>query len=237
MLTIRNLHSWDLTPGEARAVQRELAAQVIAEDRLGPIARVAGGDVGFPRRGEQEMARAAAVLLGYPDLAPLGESLIEEPVRYPYIPGLLSFRETPAVVAALQGLPAAPDLLMVDGHGRAHPRRFGIACHLGLVLDLPTLGCAKSRLVGHHDEPGNEIGAWTPLVDHDEIIGAVLRTRPGVKPVFVSVGHRISLETAIRFVLACGRGVRLPEPTRLADALASARTVAARVRLAQAQLL
>ncbi|HLH25685.1 MAG TPA: deoxyribonuclease V [Chloroflexota bacterium] len=237
MLTIRDLHPWDLTPGEARAVQRRLAAQVVAEDRLGAIARVAGGDVGFPRRGDQEVARAAAVLLGYPDLAPLGESLIEEPVRYPYIPGLLSFRETPAVVAALQGLPAPPDLLMVDGHGRAHPRRFGIACHLGLVLDLPTLGCAKSPLVGHYDEPADEVGAWTPLVDRGEVIGAVLRTRPGVKPVFVSVGHRVSLETAIQLVLACGRGVRLPEPTRRADALASGRTVAARARLAQDRLL
>ncbi|HEY7064702.1 MAG TPA: deoxyribonuclease V [Chloroflexota bacterium] len=237
VLTVRELHPWDLAPREAVAVQRRLAAEVVAEDRFGTISRVAGGDVGFPRRGEQEMARAAAVLLSYPDLAPLGESVIEEPVRYPYIPGLLSFRETPAVVTALQRLPGAADLLMVDGHGRAHPRRFGIACHLGLVLDLPTLGCAKSPLVGRYEEPGNEVGAWTPLVDHDEVIGAVVRTRTGVKPVFVSVGHRVSLETAIKLVVACCRGVRLPEPTRLADALASGRTVAARARLAQERLL
>jgi deoxyribonuclease V len=237
VMEVRNLHPWELTPAEARAVQRQLAAEVVAEDRLGEIARVAGGDVGFPRRGDQEMARAAAVLLNYPDLAPLGESLVEEPVRYPYIPGLLSFRETPAVVAALQRLPAAPDLLMVDGHGRAHPRRFGIACHLGLLLDLPTLGCAKSPLVGRYEAPADTVGAWTPLVDRGEVIGAAVRTRPGVKPVFVSVGHRISLETAIQLVLACGRGVRLPEPTRLADALASGRTVAARARLAREQLL
>jgi deoxyribonuclease V len=237
MLTIRDLHPWDLPPAEAREVQRRLAAEVVAEDRLGAIARVAGADVGFPRRGEQEMARAAAVLLSYPDLAPLGEHILEEPVRYPYIPGLLSFRETPTVVAALQRLPAPPDLLMVDGQGRAHPRRFGIACHIGLVLDLPTLGCAKSVLVGKYDEPAQQAGAWTPLVHHDEVIGAALRTRVGVKPVFVSVGHRVSLETAIRLVLACTRGVRLPEPTRLADALASGRTVAARARLAQDRLL
>jgi deoxyribonuclease V len=237
MLTIRDLHPWDLTPAEAVEVQRRLAAEVVAEDRLGAIARVAGADVGFPRRGEQEMARAAAVLLSYPDLAPLGETILEEPVRYPYIPGLLSFRETPTVVAALQRLPAPPDLLMVDGQGRAHPRRFGIACHIGLVLDLPTLGCAKSVLVGKYDEPAQQAGAWTPLVHHDEVIGAALRTRVGVKPVFVSVGHRVSLETAIRLVLACTRGVRLPEPTRLADALASGRTVAARARLAQDRLL
>jgi deoxyribonuclease V len=236
-LTVRELHPWDLAPAEARGVQRRLAAEVVAEDRFGAIARAAGGDVGFPRRGEQEMARAAAVLLSYPDLARLGESLVEEPVRYPYIPGLLSFRETPAVVAALQALPAPPDLLMVDGHGRAHPRRFGIACHLGLVLDLPTLGCAKSPLVGRYDEPAQEAGAWSPLVDRGELIGAVVRTRAGVKPVFVSVGHRVSLETAIKLVLACTRGVRLPEPTRLADALASGRTVAARARLAQDRLL
>ena len=236
-MQVRPLHPWDLPPDAAREVQRRLAGEVVAEDRLGPLARVAGADVGFPRRGDQEMARATAVLLGYPDLVPRGESLIEEPARYPYIPGLLSFREAPAVIAALQGLPEPPDLLMVDGHGRAHPRRFGIACHLGLLLDLPTLGCAKSPLVGRYAEPGPETGAWTPLLDRGEVIGAVVRTRSGVKPVFVSVGHRVCLETAVQLVLACCRGVRLPEPTRLADQLASGRTVAARARLGQERLL
>jgi deoxyribonuclease V len=234
---VRPLHSWDLAPAEARAVQRRLAAEIVVEDRLGEIRRVAGVDVGFPRRGDQEMARAAAVLLSFPDLTPLGDSLVEEPVRYPYIPGLLSFREAPAIIAALERLPEPPDLIMADGQGRAHPRRFGIACHLGLLLDRPALGCAKSRLVGRYDEPPPEPGAWTPLTDHGEVIGAVVRTRAGVKPLFVSVGHRVSLETAVALVLACGRGLRLPEPTRLADQLASGRTPAARARLPQERLL
>ena len=237
MLQIRDLHPWDLTATAARALQRQLAAQVVLEDRFGPIERVAGVDVGFPRRGDQEMARAVAVLLRYPDLAPLAESIVEEPVRFPYVPGLLSFRETPAVLSALQRLPAPPDLVLVDGQGRAHPRRFGIACHLGLLLDRPTLGCAKSRLVGEHAEPGSEAGAWSPLLHHGETIGAVVRTRTGVKPLFVSVGHRLSLETAVSLVLACCHGLRLPEPTRLADQLASGRTPAARARLPQERLL
>jgi deoxyribonuclease V len=236
-MEVRPLHDWDLGPAEARAVQRRLAAEVVSEDRLGEIRRVAGVDVGFPRRDGQEMARAAAVLLSYPDLAPLGEGLVEEPVRYPYIPGLLSFREAPAAIAALERLPEPPDLIVVDGQGRAHPRRFGIACHLGLLLDRPTLGCAKSLLVGRYAEPALEAGAWTPLTDRGEVIGAVVRTRTGVKPLFVSVGHRVSLDTAVGLVLACTRGVRLPEPTRLADQLASGRTVAARARLTQERLL
>ena len=236
-MQIRDLHPWNLSPPEARALQRRLAAEVVLEDRFGSIERVAGVDVGFPRRGDQEMARAVAVLLTYPDLTQLAESVIEGPVRFPYVPGLLSFRETAAVLSALQPLPAPPDLVLVDGQGRAHPRRFGIACHLGLLHDRPTLGCAKSRLVGEYAEPGAEAGAWSPLLDRGETIGAVVRTRTGVKPLFVSVGHRLSLETAVALVLACCRGVRLPEPTRLADQLASGRTPAARARLAQERLL
>lgn len=213
------LHAWDLAPVEAMALQRELAARVETHDRLGEVRRVAGVDVAFPRRAGQPVARAAAVLLGFPDLALLAERAIEEPVRYPYIPGLLSFREAPAILSAVAMLPAPPDLLLVDGQGRAHPRRFGIACHLGLLLDCPTIGCAKSRLVGHYREPPPEAGAWTPLRDGDEVIGAVLRTRATARPLFVSVGHRVSLETAVALVMACCRGRRLPEPTRLADAL------------------
>lgn len=231
------LHPWDLSPREARAVQRRLAAAVVTEDRLGEVRRVAGVDVGFPRRDDVEVARAAAVLLSYPDLTLREQAVVEEPVRYPYIPGLLSFREAPAELAALARLAEPPDLVMVDGHGRAHPRRFGIACHLGLLLDLPTLGCAKSPLVGEYAEPGPEVGAWTPLIDQGEVVGAALRTRPGVRPVFVSVGHRLSLETAVAWVLACCRGTRLPEPTRLADQLASGRARAAGARPAQERLL
>ncbi|HZU07103.1 MAG TPA: deoxyribonuclease V [Chloroflexota bacterium] len=220
---IRPLHAWDLSPEEAIALQTRLAGEVITHDAFGVIERVAGVDVGFPLRGGEPRARAAAVLFSFPSLTPIAESVIEEPVRYPYIPGLLSFREAPAILSALQRLPAPPDLILVDGQGRAHPRRFGIACHLGLLLDRPTLGCAKSTLVGRYAEPADEPGAWTPLLDDGEVVGAAVRTRLRVKPVFVSVGHRLSLETAIRLVLACCRGHRLPEPTRLADSLASSR--------------
>jgi deoxyribonuclease V len=216
-------HEWDLTPAEARAVQTCLATQVVAEDRFGEIARVAGVDVGFLQRGQEAMARAAAVLLSFPGLEVLAEAVVEEPVRFPYIPGLLSFRESPALLAAVAKLPVVPDLVLVDGQGRAHPRRCGIACHLGLLLDRPTIGCAKSRLVGSFEVPEATVGAWSPLEDRGETIGAVVRTRQNTRPLFVSVGHRISLQSAIALTLKCGRGYRLPEPTRLADRLASQR--------------
>ena len=220
---INPLHSWDLTDAEKRALQVRLAAEVVQEDRFGPLRLVAGVDVGFPRRDGVEMARAAAVLLTFPELALVAETVIEEPVRFPYVPGLLSFREAPAILSALDRLQQAPDLVMVDGQGRAHPRRFGIACHLGLLLDRPALGCAKSLLVGRYTEPGPSVGDWSPLIDRGETVGAALRTRAGVKPVFVSIGHRMSLETAVQLTLTCARGLRLPEPTRLADRLASQR--------------
>jgi deoxyribonuclease V len=223
-------HPWNVPPEEARALQRQMAAEVVEEDRLGEVRSVAGVDCGFPRRDGEEQARAAVVLLSFPELEPLGDSLVEEPVRYPYIPGLLSFREAPPIIAALEHLPMLPDLILVDGQGRAHPRRFGIACHLGLLLDRPTIGCAKSLLVGQYALPDDTVGAWSPLLDRGQTIGAVVRTRAGVKPIFVSVGHRVSLQTAVALTLACGRGTRLPEPTRLADQLASSRTTAARSR-------
>lgn len=137
----------------------------------------------------------------------------------PYIPGLLSFREAPCVLGAFARLQQQPDLVMVDGQGIAHPRRLGIASHLGLWLELPTIGCGKSILTGHHRTLGEEAGSWVPLVDNDETIGAVVRTRTHVKPMIISLGHRISLETSLRYVLACCRGYRLPEPTRQADKL------------------
>jgi deoxyribonuclease V len=231
------LHDWDLQPPAARALQRRLASEVLQEDRLDPIRRVAGVDVGFPLRDGAPVARAAAVLLSFPDLAPLAETVIEEPVRYPYIPGLLSFRETPPILAALARLPEPPDLILVDGQGRAHPRRFGIACHLGLVADRPTIGCAKSRLIGRYSDPLPDAGAWTPLIDRDETIGAVLRTRARTNPVFVSIGHRVSLATAVALTLRCCRGLRLPEPTRLADRLASNRVITPRPDASQTRLL
>lgn len=209
----RHPHPWTISPQEAIALQERLQDQVIREGPMPkPGAVIVGVDVGF--RGE--MARAAAVAVRFPDLTPLAQAVAEVPVAFPYIPGLLAFREAPAILAALERLPVAQDFLMVDGHGISHPRRMGIAAHLGVYLDLPAIGCAKSKLWGHYEPPPDVPGAWTPLQDGPEVIGAVLRTRTGAAPVFVSIGHRISLENAIATVMACVRGHRLPEPTRLA---------------------
>ena len=224
------LHEWDLSPAQAIALQKALAGAVLRTDRFGPggrraIRRVAGVDAAFADGGR--VIRAAAVMLEYPGLVLTDQVLVERPTTFPYVPGLLSFREVPALLEALGQLPAAPDLILCDGHGYAHPRRFGLACHLGLWLDTPTIGVAKSRLTGSHDEPGPAKGdvAWLLAGKGDrprERLGAVLRTREQVKPVFVSAGHRISLRTAVALTLACATRYRLPEPTRLADKLSKA---------------
>jgi deoxyribonuclease V len=211
------LHDWNLEPEAAIALQWELAQRVVREDQLGEVHCVAGVDMALNE--ESGMARAAVVLLSYPDLEMLERHVYEEPVRMPYIPGLLSFREAPCVLGAFARLRQQPDLVMVDGQGIAHPRRLGIASHLGLWLDLPTIGCGKSILVGHHTHLSEEQGSWVPLVDKGETIGAVVRTRAHVKPMIISLGHRISLATSLRYVLACCKGYRLPEPTRQADKL------------------
>ncbi len=211
------LHDWNLKPDAAIALQRQLAQRIIREDQLGEVHHIAGVDMAINE--ENGMARAAVVLLSYPALEIQERHVYEEPVRMPYIPGLLSFREAPCVLGAFARLLQQPDLVMVDGQGIAHPRRLGIASHLGLWLELPTIGCGKSILTGHHRALGEEAGSWVPLVDNDETIGAVVRTRTHVKPMIISLGHRISLETSLRYVLACCRGYRLPEPTRQADKL------------------
>jgi len=201
-------------------LQQELASRVIRTDQLGAeIRRIGGVDMAINE--ESGMARAAVVLLSYPELEVLEKHVYEEPVRMPYIPGLLSFREVPCILGAFARLREQPNLVMVDGQGIAHPRYLGIASHLGLWLDLPTIGCAKSILRGHYDEEalGEEAGAWVPLIFNHETVGAVLRTRPHVKPMIISLGHRISLETSLHYVLACCKGYRLPEPTRQADKL------------------
>ena len=223
-------HEWDLSPAQAITLQKALAGAVVRSDRFGPggrraIRRVAGVDAAFADGGRT--IRAAAVMLAYPGLALTDEVLVERPTSFPYVPGLLSFREVPALLGALGRLPEAPDLILCDGHGYAHPRRFGLACHLGLWLDTPTIGVAKSRLTGFHDEPGAAKGdvAWLLAGKGErprERLGAVLRTRERVKPVYVSAGHRISLRTAVALTLACTTRYRLPEPTRLADKLSKA---------------
>lgn len=201
----------------AIAEQTRLAQQV-SQTWNGREPRVVGGvDVAGGLYGQD--VRAAAVALAWPSLDLLAEAVFEQAPTFPYVPGLLSLREAPAVLAALDKLAIKPDLLMVDGQGIAHPRRLGIAAYLGVTLDLPTIGVAKSRLVGRHATPEDEVGAWTPLTDRGETIGVVLRTRRGANPLYISIGHRIDLPMALRLVQAALRGYRLPEPTRLADRL------------------
>ena len=213
------LHDWNLTPKDAVALQRELSAAVVREDRLPPVRHVAGIDVGFEDEGRT--TRAAVAVLNYPELRLVDQALARLPTRFPYVPGLLSFREAPAVLAALQRIAIAPDLILYDGQGIAHPRRCGIASHVGLLADVPSVGVAKTRLIGEYDNVLDVRGAWSPLTDKGEVIGAVLRTRLGVKPLFVSIGHRVCLATAIHWVMACSGRYRLPETTRWAHRLAS----------------
>lgn len=218
-MTIPEPHPWNVTAAEAREIQLRWRTRVIAQDACGPVRRVAGVDVGFEDGGST--ARAAVAVLELPSLALVDAAVAREPTRFPYVPGLLSFREVPACLEALGRLEAAPDLLLCDGQGYAHPRRFGLACHLGVLADLPSIGVAKSRLIGRHATPPTARGSWVPLLDAGEPIGAVLRTRAGVAPLYVSIGHRVSLDSAIRWVLACTPRYRLPETTRQAHRLAS----------------
>lgn len=211
------LHTWNLEISEAINLQRELATRLVLEDRFGEIHVVAGVDMAINEG--NGMARAAVVLFSFPDLTVLEKHVYEEPLRMAYVPGLLSFRELPCVLGAIQQLKQKPDLIMADGQGLAHPRRLGIASHLGLWLDTPTIGCAKSILVGKHEPVGDAVGDWSPMIYHHETIGAALRTRVKVKPMYISQGHKISLASSIKYVLACGKGYRLPETTRQADKL------------------
>lgn len=211
-------HHWEVSPREAAEIQRELAGRVRPETAPGwDPAVVAGLDVAFAA-GE---CVAAAVAWDIRERRVIEERVARRPLSFPYVPGLLSFREAPAVLEALETLTAGVEALLCDGHGLAHPRRFGLACHLGVLTGLPAVGCAKSVLVGEHAEPGPERGARTPLVHRGERVGTVLRTRDRVRPVFVSVGHLVDLASAERLVLDCAIGFRLPEPTRRADAVVS----------------
>lgn len=202
------------------AIQERLRGLVSTRDALGALAHVAGVDVGFENGGA--ITRAAVVVLTFPDLVPVDSAVARRATVFPYVPGLLSFREIPAVLQALRRLRVQPGIILCDGHGYAHPRRCGLASHLGVLLDMPTIGVAKSRLLGTHAAVPDGRGRWRALRDRGEVIGAVLRTRAGVQPVYVSVGHRVSLRTALRLVLACAPRYRLPQTTRLAHRLASA---------------
>ncbi len=213
-------HPWTLEPSDAMAFQKKLAGQVIREATVDEVHTVAGVDASY----RENTARAAVVTLSFPDLEIVEYAVATRPIDYPYVPGLLSFREAPAVLDALEKLTFAPDLLIFDGHGIAHPRRIGIASHIGLVVDLPSIGCAKRRLRGQYEEPGHERGSFTYLTHKGETVGAVVRTRTDVKPVFVSIGHRVDLPTAIHYVLACGGGYKLPETTRWAHKIAGGAT-------------
>ncbi|MEM0981738.1 MAG: deoxyribonuclease V [Cyanobacteria bacterium P01_H01_bin.58] len=214
--------TWPETPQDAIALQTAWRSQVSLIDQLpNQLQWVAGVDAGFESDGT--ITRAAVTVLEFPSLALVDSALVKRPTSFPYVPGLLSFREVPAILDALTQLTITPELILCDGQGIAHPRRFGIACHLGVILDLPTIGVAKSRLIGVHAEVPVTKGAWVPLRDQGDVIGAVLRSRTNTKPLYVSPGHQISLETAIAYVLRCTPKYRLPETTRLADRLASNR--------------
>jgi deoxyribonuclease V len=208
------LHGWDVSTARARELQEGLAGTVVRTGTVPAPRYVAGIDVSVNRWTHQ--GRAAVVVLDYPAMTVAEVSAVCGDITFPYVPGLLTFREAPLVLAAWEKLGTAPDAVIVDGQGIAHPRRIGLAAHLGLCLGVPTVGCAKSRLIGEHEEPGLEAGSTADLRDGDEVIGRVVRTRTGIRPLYVSIGHLIDLPSAVELVLKCCRGYRLPEPTRLA---------------------
>ncbi|MBN2019594.1 MAG: deoxyribonuclease V [Sedimentisphaerales bacterium] len=213
----KHLHKWDLTYRQARDLQIRLARRVRFTPLKAKPRIVAGLDCAFSKDGKRIFA--AVVVIKMPGLTVIETTTATKKVNFPYIPGLLSFREAPVCIDALEKLKCKPDVLIVDGQGIAHPRRFGIGCHIGVLVNIPSVGCAKSRLIGSFNEPARSRGNFSPLVDGNEVIGAVLRTRVAVKPVFVSVGHKCTLEDAIKIVLDCSPKYRLPEPSRLAHQL------------------
>jgi len=213
-MEVKHLHNWDVSAKQAKEIQKKLAAQVKDSDGIGIPQLIAGVDVSGAN--EKGIARAAIVMLDYPNLNVIDTITIEAEVNFPYVPGLLSFREMPLLIKAFEKLEAVPNLVLVDGQGIAHPRRLGLASHLGLFLDIPTIGCAKSRLTGTHAELPDEAESWTELFDGNEIIGAAVRTKVKTKPLYISIGLKISLRKAIYWALECCKKHRLPEPTRLA---------------------
>jgi deoxyribonuclease V len=214
-MKFRDLHGWNLSPKEAASVQRELSKRVLVQNRFPKIRFVAGADIAIdPRTGE---GIAGVIVYSFPEFEVIETEQARKKVSFPYIPGLLSFRESPILLEAFRKLRSEPDIVFIDGQGIAHPRRFGIASHMGLLLDKPTVGCAKSLLVGETVEPGKKAGSVSPLVVGGETVGAAVRTRDNVKPIFVSPGHRIDVRTSVEMVLRCSSGFRIPRPTRDAD--------------------
>jgi deoxyribonuclease V len=214
IMKIVRRHDWQVSPAEAVKIQGALAGEISRTGNIENPRYIAGVDISVNRW--TKTGTGAVVVLSYPGLEVVETRVVTDRIGFPYVPGLLSFRESPLILAACEKLTVIPNIIMVDGQGIAHPRRMGLASHLGLLLGVPTIGCAKSRLCGRHMVPGNEAGSYSDLVDRGEVIGAVLRTRTSIGPVYVSIGHKIDLAEAIRWVLACCRGYRLPEPTRLA---------------------
>ena len=220
MAQFKQLHDWPQTPREAVELQKRLREEVRIAPLAGNVKTIAGADISFNKF--EPTVYAGVVVLSFPELEVIEEAGVISETRFPYVPGLLSFRETPSVLEAWSQLKTEPDALMLDGQGLAHPRRVGIACHVGLLIERPALGCAKSVLVGKYEEPGKERGEWTELVHKDEVVGAALRTKRNVQPVFVSPGHLIDLEGAIDLTLKSDGGYRQPEPTRRAHLLVNA---------------
>ncbi len=208
------MHSWQVSPAQALGIQQKLAAQVSRTSEVITPHFIAGVDIAAGKG--QEMAKGAVVVLSYPELRVVETKVVQGRLDLPYVPGLLSFREAPLILAACEQLTVTPDLILVDGQGIAHPRRFGLASHLGFFLNMPTIGCAKSLLCGSHEAPGDEPGSYAEVIDRGETIGVALRTKLGVKPVYVSIGHKVDLQTAIYWVMRCCYGYRLPKSTRLA---------------------
>ncbi len=217
-MKVPDLHDWEMSPRDALALQKELAAQVGLRNKLpDPVATVAGVDVSYEKHGHHFFA--GVVVLSLPSLEIIEQARAVGESTFPYVPGLLSFRELPLVIEAFRRLHTVPDAVLVDGQGLAHPRGLGMACHLGLWLGLPTVGCAKSRLCGTHPEPGPLRGDSVPLVLGEKTVGAVLTTRSNVKPLYISPGHLVDIPAAVSLVLSCCSRYRLPEPTRLAHLL------------------
>lgn len=220
MANYRILHPWDVSPEEAIKIQNEMRNLVKIETLQTQIRYIAGADISFDKG--SNIVYAGIVVLKFPELEEVDRSLLITEVNFPYIPGLLSFRESPALIKAWEKIKIIPDVVIIDGQGIAHPRRFGIASHFGVLIDKPTIGCAKSLLVGRYKEPDEKAGSHSYLYDSGEIIGVVLRTRDNTQPVFVSIGHKITLDESIKIIMQSIRGYRIPEPTRQAHMLVNA---------------